>query len=188
MNGEMIWPEDWRAELLKFILATVLIAVALLLFSGCSAVRSTCCWWTVGSPPEITVDEPSAAVADRPALPGDAGTGVTITEVEPDMVTIHFDFDRAELRPASIEYLRTLGSWLRRNESIRIRAEGHTCDIGEGDYNIALGERRARNAKQFMVDLGALSSQIETVSFGEEQPASLDKRLNRRVDFFIIER
>jgi peptidoglycan-associated lipoprotein len=188
MNGEMFWPDDWRAELFKFILAAILVAVALLIFSGCSTIRSTCCWWTVGSPPEITVDEPRAAAADRPALPGDATPGVTVTEVEPDMVTIHFDFDQATLRPASIEYLRTLGSWLRRAPSVRIKIEGHTCDIGEAEYNIALGERRARIARQFLIDLGVAASRIEFVSFGEEQPAGIDKWRNRRDDFFIIER
>jgi peptidoglycan-associated lipoprotein len=184
----MIWPEDWRAELAKFVLAAVLIAIALLIFSGCSTIRSTCCWWTVGSPPDPAADEPRAAAVDRPALPGDEGRGVTVTEVEPEMVTLYFDFDRAVLRPVSIEYLQTLGSWLRRNESIRIKIEGHTCNIGEADYNVALGERRARNARQFLIDLGVAASRIEFVSFGEEQPASLEKWRNRRDDFFIIER
>lgn len=179
-----VFSNDWRRDgawLLVLIIAAVLL-------SGCSTIRQTCCWWTFG-PPEVpeVIDVGELPERDRPAASREAG--VTLVEAEPDMATLLFDFDESFLRPASRLWLRTeLYPYLRDAPQIRIEIAGHTCDIGEAEYNIALGERRARAAKQFLIDLGIASSRIVIVSYGEEQPAHGARWRNRRDDFFIIDR
>lgn len=84
--------------------------------------------------------------------------------------TVYFDFDRATIRPEFIEILQAHGAFLRSNSSVRVVIEGHTDERGTPEYNIALGERRALAVVQYLQSLGVSSSQISTVSYGEEKP------------------
>jgi peptidoglycan-associated lipoprotein len=84
--------------------------------------------------------------------------------------SIYFDYDsnavKDEFRPAVAAHAKYLGQ----NRNTRVRIEGNTDERGSREYNLALGQRRADAVKQMMQVLGASSSQIETVSFGEEKP------------------
>ena len=98
----------------------------------------------------------------------------------------YFDFDIAEFRPADRDVLTFHGQDLRANSSKRIRLEGHADERGTREYNLALGERRAQSIMNFLVVNGAARSQIEVVSYGEEQPADngsseASHQRNRRV-------
>jgi flagellar motor protein MotB len=69
--------------------------------------------------------------------------------------------------------------------TLRVRIEGHTCSIGTAEYNLALGDRRARSVQQYLVSNGIAADRLTTVSFGEEQPKHDNsreetRRLNRR--------
>jgi peptidoglycan-associated lipoprotein len=103
---------------------------------------------------------------------------------------IHFDFDQSVLTPDARDILERKAAWLRRNPSASVLIEGHCDERGTAEYNIALGERRARSAMDFLVDLGISASRLSTVSYGEERP--LDPRhneaawaKNRRAHFVI---
>ena|SRR3989338_4980379 len=83
---------------------------------------------------------------------------------------IHFDFDRAEIKS---EYKKTLegnAAWLKQNKGTKVSVEGHCDERGTEEYNIALGHRRARAAKDYVVSLGVDSGRLSTRSFGEEKP------------------
>lgn len=86
---------------------------------------------------------------------------------------IYFDYDSNEIRPEFHEVLRAHGAYLASNPQVRVSVEGHTDERGSPSYNLALGERRADAVKKVLVLNGAGTDQVETVSYGEEKPASL---------------
>lgn len=99
----------------------------------------------------------------------------------------YFDFDVAEFQPADRETLIVHARNLAANPNRRVRLEGHADERGTREYNLALGERRANNIRDFMIVNGASRNQLETVSYGEERPAANGQteaayRQNRRVE------
>jgi outer membrane protein OmpA-like peptidoglycan-associated protein len=98
---------------------------------------------------------------------------------------VYFDFDRYSLTDAATRLLVEAVNTLRANPTLRIRVEGHTCSIGTAEYNLALGDRRARSVMQYLVSNGIATDRLTTVSFGEESPKfdnsrEETRRLNRR--------
>lgn len=83
---------------------------------------------------------------------------------------IYFDFDRSELKPLSRETLAEKADVLRAYPEVRVLIEGHADERGTVEYNLALGERRARAAQEYLVDLGIDPARLSTVSYGEERP------------------
>jgi peptidoglycan-associated lipoprotein len=106
------------------------------------------------------------------------------------MEDIYFDFDSYSIVPAAQEVLIRKADWLRGNPDVLVQIEGHTDSRGTGEYNLALGERRAESAKNFLIDLGIEASRMTTVSYGEERPVDPDQNedawaKNRRAHFVI---
>ena len=98
---------------------------------------------------------------------------------------VHFDFDRYTLRPEALRVLEQAVAAMKEDATLRVRIEGHTCSIGTAEYNLALGDRRARSVQQYLVSNGIAADRLTTVSFGEEQPKydnsrEETRRLNRR--------
>ena len=89
---------------------------------------------------------------------------------------IYFDFDRSDLKPETQEILKGKAEWLRNNSGESVIIEGHCDERGTNEYNLALGDRRAQSAKNFLNDLGIKESRLTTISYGEERPA--DPRQN----------
>jgi len=87
---------------------------------------------------------------------------------------IYFEYDKSRLLPAAREVLKKKAQWLRDNPEAIALIEGHCDERGTNEYNLALGERRARSAKTYLTDLGISSSRLTTISYGEERP--LDSR------------
>ena len=83
---------------------------------------------------------------------------------------IYFDYDVAELRSEFIDMLKAHAEYLSRNPDAKVVIEGHCDERGSREYNIALGERRANAVMRFFEAEGVRSTQIETVSYGEERP------------------
>ena len=106
-----------------------------------------------------------------------------------DLNVVYFDFDQSSIRSEFETQLRDNFRWLQQNPGIKIQLEGHCDERGTNEYNLALGERRARAVLSYMIDrLGADPDRFTIVSFGEEQPAQMGKSeeswsLNRRVEF-----
>jgi peptidoglycan-associated lipoprotein len=124
--------------------------------------------------------EPAArtSVSDS-GLPGATGEGLH---------RIHFEFDQAALSPEARGILRGNAAYLSRKSDVMIRVEGHCDERGTAEYNLALGEKRAKSAYQYLIDLGTDPKRIKVVTYGEETP--LDPRhneeawaQNRRAEF-----
>ncbi len=86
---------------------------------------------------------------------------------------IFFDFDQYNVDSADMATLQNQAQWLQRNPAVRVTLEGHADERGTRDYNIALGERRANAAKNYLASLGIDPSRINVISYGKERPAEL---------------
>ncbi len=87
-----------------------------------------------------------------------------------EFVDIHFDFDKYNLRPGDRDILKKHGEWLAKNGDYTVRIEGNCDERGTVEYNLALGERRATEAKKYLVELGIAEKRVSTVSYGKERP------------------
>ena len=88
---------------------------------------------------------------------------------------IHFDFDKYVLTPQSMMILDDKAAYLREHPRVRVLVEGHADDRGSNEYNLALGDRRANSAKNYLVKSGVAESRITTISYGEEQPLCMQQ-------------
>lgn len=86
---------------------------------------------------------------------------------------IYFDTDRFNIDSADAAALQTQAQYLARYPQIRVTVEGHADERGTREYNLALGERRANAAKNYLVGLGVDASRVATVSYGKERPVAL---------------
>jgi len=103
---------------------------------------------------------------------------------------IHFEYDSSELNEMAKSGLKEKAAWLKANSSSMITIEGHCDERGTTEYNLALGDRRANTAKNYLVNLGISASRLNTISYGEEMPLDSGKtetafRKNRRAHFVI---
>ena len=103
---------------------------------------------------------------------------------------VHFDFDRYSLRPEALRVLDEAVRSLQDSPNLRVTIEGHTCNIGTAEYNLALGERRANAVRDYLASRGVPASRMQTVSYGEERPKydnarEETRRLNRRAALLV---
>jgi peptidoglycan-associated lipoprotein len=86
---------------------------------------------------------------------------------------IFFDTDRFNIDAEDQATLQSQAQWLGRYQNVRVTIEGHADERGTRDYNLALGERRANAAKNFLSSLGVNPARIQTVSYGKERPQAM---------------
>ncbi len=126
---------------------------------------------------------------------GTASDTVTIQVIRPAVKEfifedVHFDFDRYSLRPEATRALDEAIKTLQANPELRLEIEGHTCNIGTAEYNLALGERRASAVREYLAGRGIGADRLRTVSYGEERPKHDNareetRRLNRRAALLV---
>src|SRR5574337_2208705 len=142
------------------------------------------------SPAEVAVPAPTETGATPEA---------TITEAEvkqdvaagaqiPELKDIYFDFDQSAIRADSTKLLNENIEWFRKNSATKVTIEGHCDERGSSEYNLALGERRARSTRDYLVASGVAANRISTISFGKERPFVVGHdesawRWNRRAHF-----
>ncbi|MEN6475472.1 MAG: peptidoglycan-associated lipoprotein Pal [Syntrophaceae bacterium] len=127
-------------------------------------------------PPKVETAQPMPSLEDQ------------IREFEDQDVL--FDFDKYNLNPDALPILGEKSVFMKAHPEMKIRIEGNCDERGTVEYNLALGDRRAKSAKDFLVTSGVSEAQIETISYGEERP--LDPGHNEeawaknRRDHFVI--
>jgi len=133
-------------------------------------------------PPPAPVPAPKVETAP-PAPPA-------VEAIDLDGLRLQFAFDDYSLSAKSKENLEKLADWMKKAQDAKIQIEGHTCDIGTSEYNLALGERRASSAKTYLETLGIASGRISTIGYGEEKPLVPNKdegnRSQNRRDEFVM--
>ena len=131
---------------------------------------------------------------DGGAGQGSGGNQQAATSVKPgtgrDFVVnvgdrVFFEFDKSSLSSDARSQLEKQAAWLKKFGSVGLTLEGHADERGTREYNLALGERRANSAKDFLVALGIAPNRIKVISYGKERPAALGQneaawRQNRR--------
>jgi peptidoglycan-associated lipoprotein len=124
----------------------------------------------------FTVAAPTAAIAQAVAAP--AAPTATATVVAPPaprefaahqgLRMIHFDFDKYNIKPSEASVLDANAQWLAANPGHLLLIEGHCDERGTSEYNLALGDRRARATMNYLAGKGVPASRITTISYGED--------------------
>ena len=135
-----------------------------------------------GSADETTPSQPSQPINEGPdvrAVEGEGATGsdiasggaaVTDSGEGGPLADIRFELDSAVLTDAARATLGAHAQWLKGHGDARVTVEGHCDDRGTVEYNLALGEQRARAAREYLVSLGVAADRLRTVSYGKERP------------------
>lgn len=140
----------------------------------------------VGAVREQPVREPSQAVREEPMK--DAVEAPTALNLD----KLYFDYDSYVLSPAARDSLSKISDYLqKKNTAVQVQIEGHCDERGSDEYNMALGEKRAKVAHDYLTSLGVSAGRLSTISYGEEKPAELGQdetswAKNRRVEFKVV--
>ncbi len=156
---------------MRFIRDLTVLVLAALFVAGCASNSQT----EPAPTSDETTQEPVAqpiqeTVDEEPSDFGPDGVTPLGPDGRPLNRTFYFDYDRAVLKPRDLSALETHAQILRRNPDRSVVIEGHCDERGTREYNLALGERRADTIRSFLQSAGVSTRQLETVSYGEEQP------------------
>lgn len=144
---------------------------------------------------KTAVQEPVAKAVTPEAPP--APPRETFETVDPAqqvrdvLQTVYFDYDKYALRTETLDRLGQIGKMLQEQSSVKLLMEGHADERGTAEYNMALGEHRARAVRDWLVSYGIADSRLEITSYGKERPADPNcgdnddacHAKNRRVEF-----
>lgn len=116
------------------------------------------------------------------------GRGLTDEDGRPLIMRIHFKFDSSRISAGNRETLEAHAAYIKANRRLKIKLEGHCDERGTREYNLALGERRAKAVERMLAVMGVPRKRMSTTSYGEENPmdeASTGSawQRNRRVEF-----
>jgi peptidoglycan-associated lipoprotein len=134
------------------------------------------------APPPVMAAPPAPApapVAPPPPAPAPAPTPPPPPPADyapnDNLRDVYFDFDKANIRPADAKPLNSSAAYLKANPNLLVLIEGHCDERGTAEYNIALGERRAKAAMNYLVAQGLDSSRFNLVSYGKERPVCTER-------------
>lgn len=169
------------------VLLTVSI-VLLIALAGCGK-KTTKTDTTLEPPPPI--EEPTPPPPPPPE--DNFNTDQMDAQLRELLQTIYFDFDSYTLKGDAISTLEKVAAFMKDNASVRVLAQGHADERGSNEYNMGLGENRAKAVRQYLTSYGISSDRIETTSYGEERPAKPDcgdddacHSSNRRVEWQVL--
>ena len=143
----------------------------------------------VSTPTVVTVETPPPAPPPTPRVT-DEITDKSLSEVSSYLKPAFFDYDKADIRADARDVLAANASWLKKYPSVQFTIEGHCDERGTAQYNLALGDRRANAAKDYLVSLGVDAGRVKTVSYGKERPFATGHdedswQKNRRAHFVV---
>ena len=184
-------------------LAFLFLLVAALALSGCAKRPAT----TQAAAPAPTGAATSTAAAPSGGSQmqsggtpsGAAATPAPTTTARPavqdfaavaDLTDVFFDFDKYDIRPNDAKTLDANANWLKSNPNHLVLIEGHCDERGTNEYNLALGERRAKSTMNYLVSQGVQANRITIISYGEERPQCTEHTeacwaKNRRAHFLV---
>jgi peptidoglycan-associated lipoprotein len=132
--------------------------------------------------PVAPATPPPAPAPPPPAPPKEYRTNAALKQ-------IFFAFDKADIRREDAQTLKASADYLKANPNLLVLIEGHCDERGTNEYNLALGERRAKAAQNVLIANGIEASRITTISYGEERPSCTEKNetcwQKNRTDMFL---
>lgn len=147
------------------------VAVSLAVLAGCSSTGGTQDGSMNGASGAGVGGTGTASSQGMGSGQGLSGTSMSDRNAIPEQRTIYFAFDRDTIRPEFEPVLMAHVEYLQSHPDTNVVLEGHADERGTREYNLGLGERRARAVEQYLTLQGVPASQIEIVSYGEERPA-----------------
>jgi peptidoglycan-associated lipoprotein len=171
-----------------------MLTLAALLISACSTTpTTTTAPEETGSAAAASTAQPSAPESDAAKVQVPAGSAVSSSELANQLLaiqkkSIYFDFDTFVVRGEYSELIQQQADLMKSHPNVVVTLAGNADERGSPEYNLALGSKRANAVRKSLMILGVAGSQIQTVSFGEEQPqlSCHEEKCwseNRRVDF-----
>ena len=150
---------------MKFYLPAV-VAATLLLAACSTASEENAGASSGGTTTAPTTSQPTMTQPEKGATPG------TQLDFEVNVGDrVFFDFDKSVLKPAGRATIERWAAWLKTYPSNKVLIEGHCDERGTREYNLALGDRRANAAREYLVSLGIDPNRVRTISYGKERPA-----------------
>jgi peptidoglycan-associated lipoprotein len=193
-----VWPVMKKGGIMKRFLIFFLSTLLILSFS-------TSCKKKVKEvpppPPPQAQEQPKVEKVETPTIKEPVLTEEeifqkkTLEEInqEKPLAMIFFDYDKYNIREDAVPILEADAQWLKKHPTVKILIEGHCDERGTEEYNLALGERRAKSTMDYLISLGIPAERIRIISYGKSQPldpghdeAAWAK--NRRAQFLIIEK
>jgi len=176
-----------KMNLLRLVL---LVAFVALLAAACAKKPA---------PPVAAVEDPVATeqpaadlsgVQEQPVIETPVEAVAPQPEVAPELQRIYFDFDQYTLNLQARDTLAGNAAYLKSHPELRVSIEGYCDERGSDEYNLALGERRALAARDFLISLGVAPKSLSTISYGEEKALEPGHReeawaMNRRAEFNV---
>ena len=176
-----------------------------LIISGCAkqpATTAATSGWGPAPPPRPPAPGPpptAAPPAGSGAAAGGAATAAPASTARPSLKEftavaalkdVFFEFDKYDIRAEDAKTLDANATWLKANAENLVLIEGHCDERGTNEYNLALGERRAKAAMNYLVSQGVQANRITIISYGEERPVCNEKNescwsKNRRAHFLV---
>jgi peptidoglycan-associated lipoprotein len=165
-------------------ITTFAMLVAMVSLGGCGGKKPQ------AAAPEETADDDDDKVSTDPKTPDEVEapdeTAPAATASLNDV--IYFEFDAADLSEASRATLNENADWLREDPTRTLTIEGHTDEVGTAEYNLGLGERRARTTRDYLVNLGIDEKRVKIITYGEERPSGGGDAQNRRSMFIATKK
>jgi len=145
---------------------------------------------TPSSEPQQMQSSSSGGATATPAPSTTARPAVQDFTAVPELADIFFDFDKYDIRPGDAKTLDANATWLKSNPNHLLLIEGHCDERGTNEYNLALGERRAKSTMNYLVSQGVQANRITIISYGEERPQCTEHTescwaKNRRAHFLV---
>jgi len=184
-------------------LALSSLLVAAVVLSGCAKRPATlqaaapaptgAASTTAATPPPSAPSQPmqSGPTTSAPTpTPSTARPVVTDFAAIAELADVFFDFDKYDVRPPDAKTLDANANWLKSNPNHLVLIEGHCDERGTNEYNLALGERRAKSTMNYLVSQGVQANRITIISYGEERPQCTEHNeacwaKNRRAHFLV---
>ncbi len=166
------------------VMLPLLLCVSVLTLSGCGSKKQ--------SDEALQTEKKSEAIGVEESLDSKP-LGINEGRTTEGMLPLYFDFDSSDVRQDQVARMQVNAEFVNTNQQgYEVRIEGNTDPRGTNEYNMALGERRALNAKKYLVNLGVDESKLSTVSYGEERLMlqgndELSWAQNRRDDFVVVQ-
>lgn len=201
-RGATVTPAKEKDNRMTHARLIVVAALCAIVVAGCAKRAQPVS--RVEPPPASTVETPpppppapmAAEAAPAPVLSEEelfARKTLAELNAERPLGDVFFDLDQSAIQSQAREVLQQNAAWLRRWPSTRITVEGHSDERGTGEYNLALGERRAQAVRAYLVDLGVPRDRVEAVGKGKEAPFCSESseacwQQNRRGHFIITDK
>ncbi len=179
---------------------TMLAVIATALLSFAAACKKKAPTTTAEAKPPVTAARPPESAVAPPVTPVPQRDTEVIEVMDIEVLNkkgyltdAFFDFDQSDLREDARSALSGDAQWLKKHTSVQVLIEGHCDERGTSAYNLALGDRRANAAKDYLVSLGVDASRLRTVSYGKERPFCTEStescwQKNRRAHLVITAR